>query len=395
MGSSVPAHQGFHAGGNAGVPRLCQDGGGALLLAPFAVRRGALGPLLARWKALVALALVELAVPWFFLFNAEKKITSSLAGLLVAAVPIAGAIIARLTGTDRLDGRRAAGLVLGVAGVGALVGFDVGGSDLLSAASILFVIVGYALGPWILARYLSDLPGPRVITASLALCAVMYAPVAFIQRPQHALSANVLASMAGLTVVCTAVAFVAFFALIGEVGPMRSTVVTYVNPAVAVLLGVTVLGEPFGAATAVGFVLVLAGLVLGHPSLARLLPPPRPCPPPPAVGPAASRRPREPPRGPGEVPPARLLRPGLRPRRPLPAMSYPRLSPPAPLLNPGPPSAPVISRARCVFRALASSRSGGSGPCAFWPWLALLPPHSPGAAPAAWPAHRPLPPRRR
>ena len=236
--------------------------GGALLLAPFAVRRGALAPLLARWKALVALALVELAVPWFFLFNAEKKISSSLAGLLVAAVPIAGAIIAQLTGTDRLDGRRAAGLVLGVAGVGALVGFDVGGSDLLSAASILFVIVGYALGPWILARYLSDLPGPRVITASLALCAVMYAPVAFIQRPQHALSANVLASMAGLTVVCTAVAFVAFFALIGEVGPMRSTVVTYVNPAVAVLLGVTILGEPFGAATAVGFVLVLAGSFL-------------------------------------------------------------------------------------------------------------------------------------
>ena len=73
----------------------------------------------------MALALVELAVPWFFLFNAEKKISSSLAGLLVAAVPIAGAIIAQLTGTDRLDGRRAAGLVLGVAGVGALVGFDV------------------------------------------------------------------------------------------------------------------------------------------------------------------------------------------------------------------------------------------------------------------------------
>ena len=236
--------------------------GGALLLAPFAVRRGALGPLLARWKALVALALVELAVPWFFLFNAEKKISSSLAGLLVAAVPIAGAIIARLTGTDRLDGRRAAGLVLGVAGVGALVGFDVGGSTFCRPPPSCLSSSATPSGPGSWPGTSRTYPVLSVITASLALCAVMYAPVAFIQRPQHALSANVLASMAGLTVVCTAVAFVAFFALIGEVGPMRSTVVTYVNPAVAVLLGVAVLGEPFGAATAVGFVLVLAGSFL-------------------------------------------------------------------------------------------------------------------------------------
>jgi drug/metabolite transporter (DMT)-like permease len=239
-----------------------RTGGGALLLAPFVVRRGALAPLLARWKPLVVLALTELAVPWFFLFNAEKKITSSLAGLLVAAVPIAGAVIARITGTDRLDRRRAAGLVLGIAGVAALVGFDVGGSDLLAASSLLLVVVGYALGPWVMAKYLSDLPGPSVITASLAMCAVLYAPAAIIQRPQHALSGNVIASMVGLTALCTAVGLVAFFALIGEVGPMRSTVVTYVNPAVAVLLGVTVLGEPFGVATGVGFVLVLVGSFL-------------------------------------------------------------------------------------------------------------------------------------
>jgi drug/metabolite transporter (DMT)-like permease len=149
-----------------------------------------------------------------------------------------------------------------VAGVGALVGFDVGSSDLLAAGSVVFVVIGYALGPWVLSRYLSDLAGPTVITTSLALCAIAYAPVAVWERPEHALSGSVIASMVCLTVVCTAVAFVCFFALVAEVGPMRSTVVTYVNPAVAVLLGVTVLGEPFGAATAVGFVLVLAGSVL-------------------------------------------------------------------------------------------------------------------------------------
>ena len=156
---------------------LVRTGGGALLLAPFVVRRGAVAPLLARWKAIAVFTLVELAVPWWVLFNGERKITSSLAGLLVAAVPISGAVIARVTGTDQLDKRRALGLFLGVAGVGALVGFDVGSSDLLAASSFLLVVIGYSLGPWILSRYLSDLPRRSVITASLGLCAVVYAPL--------------------------------------------------------------------------------------------------------------------------------------------------------------------------------------------------------------------------
>ena len=241
--------------------------GGSLLLSPFAVRRGTLAPLLARWKPLVAYTVAELCVPWWFLFTAEKKVSSSLAGLLVAAVPIAGAVIARVSGSDRLDGRRIAGLLLGLVGVGALVGFDVGRSDLLAASSFVFVVAGYAVGPWILSRRLSGVPGPSVALASLVLCAVVYAPFAFLQRPTAALSASVLASMAGLAAVCTAVAFITFFALIAEVGPMRATVITYVNPAVAVVLGVTVLGESFGPMTAVGFAAVLGGSVLATRSL--------------------------------------------------------------------------------------------------------------------------------
>ncbi len=241
--------------------------GGALLLAPFVVRRGVLAPLLAHWRALVAYTVVELCVPWWFLFTAEKKVSSSLAGLLVAAVPIAGAVIARVTGSDRLDRRRAAGLVLGLVGVAALVGFDVGGSDLLAASSFLLVVTGYALGPWILSRHLSAVPGTSVVIASLALCALVYAPVAIIQRPTAALSNSALASMAGLAAVCTAVAFITFFALIAEIGPMRATVITYINPAVAVVLGVTVLGEKFGLVTALGFAAVLGGSVLATRSL--------------------------------------------------------------------------------------------------------------------------------
>ena len=246
--------------------------GGALLLLPVVVARRELVPVLRRWKTVLLYTVVEIAIPWVLLFNAERHLTSSLTGLLIATVPIAGALLAVATGTDRLDGTRSAGLALGILGVVALVGFDVHGSSLWAAATLAVVAVGYALGPWLLAHRLSDLPGMGVVAVSLAMGAVLYAPAAALSLPSRPLSASVVASMALLTVVCTVVAFVAFFALIAEVGPMRTTVVTYLNPAVAVVLGVGILGEPFGLATGLGFALVLAGSYLATRSLRPAVP---------------------------------------------------------------------------------------------------------------------------
>jgi drug/metabolite transporter (DMT)-like permease len=237
----------------------------------------------------------------------------------VAAVPIAGALLARATGTDRLDRRRLAGLGLGVVGAGALVGFDVGRSSALAASSFLLVITGYALGPWILARYLSGVASGSVILASLVLCALAYTPAAVIQRPRHSLSTSVVLSMTGLAVVCTALAFTLFFALIKEVGPMRATVITYLNPAVAVLLGVTVLGESFGVATVVGFVAVLGGSFLATRSLRPPVPAPSPSalpPEPSGPRPGASTLPPEPS---GTRPGASALPPELSGTRPGPS----------------------------------------------------------------------------
>ena len=248
---------------------LVRTGGGALILLPLAVRARAIRPVLARWRPLVAFTVVELVVPWYALFNAEKRLSSSLSGLLVAAVPLVGAVLAVATGSHRLDWRRAGGLGLGFLGVGALVGFDVGRSDLGSALSIGLVAIGYALGPWIIARHLADLPRLGVIAASLSLCALLYAPAALLQLPSRPLSPEVVASMATLTVICTALAFVLAFALVEEVGAMRMTVITYVNPAVAVLLGVTVLGEHFGGWTAAGFALIIGGSILATGALSR------------------------------------------------------------------------------------------------------------------------------
>ncbi|MGH9172268.1 MAG: DMT family transporter [Acidimicrobiales bacterium] len=236
--------------------------GGALLLGPVAAFKGEFRGILRHWRAIAAYTIAELAMPWVLLSNAEKSLPSSLSGLLIAAVPLVGALLAVLTGSDTLDKRRVIGLLLGVAGVAAVVGFAVGHTDLPAAASLLGVVVGYALGPWLLARYLSDLPPMAVVASSLFLTAVLYAPLAALYLPSGSLSASVIESLVTLTVACTAAAFLVFFALIGEVGPMRATVITYLNPAVAVVLGVAVLGESFSWATGVGFILILGGCFL-------------------------------------------------------------------------------------------------------------------------------------
>jgi drug/metabolite transporter (DMT)-like permease len=205
---------------------------------------------------------VELAIPWLLLSRAEQHLPSSTAGLLIASVPLIAAVIYRLIPhNDSLDGRRLLGLVVGFAGVATLVGFGLGHSDMLAVGEVAVVAVGYALGPLIISRQLADLPSLGVISAAMTITAVGYAPFALTRIPHH-VTAEVGASVLALALVCTALAFVLFFELIAEVGPARSTVITYANPAVAVLLGVTILGEAFTTGIAIGFPLIIAGSVL-------------------------------------------------------------------------------------------------------------------------------------
>lgn len=236
---------------------------GALLLLPLTWRRGEAGAVLARWRTLIVFTVIEIAGPWFLLSDAERHLTSSLSGLLVAAVPLVGALLAWLTGGDeRVERQRLAGMLVGLGGVAVLVGFDVGGSDLWAAAEIALVTVGYAVGPLIIARRMGGLSGTTVVAAALTLTALLYAAPAAAQLTHASPSGAAIAAAVVLGVLCTAVGFPVFFALIREVGPVRATVVTYVNPAVAVLAGVLLLGEPFGATTAAGFALVIAGSFL-------------------------------------------------------------------------------------------------------------------------------------
>ena len=234
----------------------------ALAMLPFAVRRDALGALLERWRWVLAYTLVEISVPWLLLAHAEQQLSSSMAGLLIATVPLIGAVMYRLTGTaERLTRRRLAGLALGFVGVVALVGFDTGGGHPRAAIEVLIVALCYATGPLIVSRRLADLPGLGVVAASLAVTAVVYAPFGIAELPAS-VSSETIAAVIALAVFCTALAFVLFFALIVEVGPARATVVTYVNPLVAVLLGVVFLGESLTLGMAVGLPLILGGSVL-------------------------------------------------------------------------------------------------------------------------------------
>jgi drug/metabolite transporter (DMT)-like permease len=235
---------------------------GALLLLPFALRAKALRPILARWRWLLIYTCVEIVLPWVLLGHAEIRLTSSTTGLLIAMVPIVAAIILTVTGQDHLGPRRVAGLLLGLAGVGLLVGLDLRFDDLVAVLQVLGVVIGYAIGPIIISRQLADLPSIGVITTSLVLAAVVYLPFAIWLRPAH-VSAQALGSVAVLAVVCTAGAFMVMFALIAEAGPARMTLITYVNPAVAVLLGALVLNEPITLGLVLGFPLIIVGSILG------------------------------------------------------------------------------------------------------------------------------------
>jgi drug/metabolite transporter (DMT)-like permease len=256
--------------GGVSVPVLvlARVGIGAALLLPIALRRRQLGSIKPVWPWLALFALVEIILPWYALSEAERGISSSLTGLLIASVPIIIAVLSLfLRGGDRLSPVRWVGLLIGLGGVAMLagphlVGSSASGGAARSVAEVLFVALCYATGPLIANTKLTEVPPIAMTAVCLALASVAYAPLAALNWPSVVPSASVLLSMAGLAVICTAAAFLIFFRLIAEVGPARASVFTYINPAIAVSLGVAVLGEHVTPVMLAAFVTILAGSVL-------------------------------------------------------------------------------------------------------------------------------------
>ena len=238
---------------------------GGLVLLPLALRGGAFRAALQAWPFVVAFGVIEMAVPWLLLGLAEQHVASGFAGLMLASVPIFGTVVAFALG-DRtaLSRVRVLGLVVGIVGVAALVGLDslTGTLDPIAVVELLLVALCYAIGPAIASRKLAHVPSMGVIALSLLVAAVLYLPVTISSVGAGLPQPHVIASVLVLALVCTALAFVLFFRLIAEAGPVRATVITFVNPAVAVALGVIVLGEPLTWGIVLGFPLVLLGSYL-------------------------------------------------------------------------------------------------------------------------------------
>jgi drug/metabolite transporter (DMT)-like permease len=237
----------------------------ASLLLPLAARRGALRGLAGRLPAVLVLSLLEITVPFVLISMGEQRISSSLTGLLIAALPLFVALLAlRFDPAERVGGLRLLGLLLGIGGVALLLGLDVGGDagQLLGAVLVLLATLCYAASTLVVKRSFSEVPMLGVVAVATAVATVLLAPPALVLTPARLPGVEVVLALSALGVLCTAAALVLYFALIVEAGPSRAAVITYLNPAVAVTLGVAVLGEPLTPAIVLGFLLIVAGSLL-------------------------------------------------------------------------------------------------------------------------------------
>jgi drug/metabolite transporter (DMT)-like permease len=234
----------------------------AVVLLTLAARAGTLPQLRGRWRAVIAYGVVEVSVPFPLIAAGEQRVSSSLAAIVVASVPLIGAVLAlRFDHSERPTPLRAAGLIIGFVGVIVLMGLDATGSgrELLGAGAILVAAVGYAIGPMILKLKLGGVDPRALMGASLAAAAVVLAVPAVLSAPARTPTTGAIASVIVLGLVCTAAAFVVLAVLIREAGTSRALVITYINPVIAVALGVTLLGEQPGAGAVAGLLLILAG----------------------------------------------------------------------------------------------------------------------------------------
>jgi drug/metabolite transporter (DMT)-like permease len=234
----------------------------AVILMALAWRAGALSTLAGRWRWVWAYAVAEISIPFPLIAAGEVHIASSLAAIIIASVPLIVTVLSlRFDPSERPTPLRAVGLVIGFIGVIALVGIDVAGSgaEVVGALAVLVGAVGYAIGPMLVKLGMDGMDSRAAMGASLVIAAVVLAPVAALDLPRRTPTVGALAAVAGLGVFCTAMAFVVYTVLVREAGTSRATIITYVNPLVAVVLGVTLLGERPGPGALAGLLMILAG----------------------------------------------------------------------------------------------------------------------------------------
>ena len=238
---------------------------GALILIPISIYDKSFFTAIKGWKYIAVYALFEMVGPWILIGTAEQKISSGLAGLLVSSVPIFSTLIASAYGDKSVwQPRRLFGIVVGFLGVFLLVGIEsfTGSSDPISILMIIAAALGYAFAVIYITRKLPGVSGVAINGIAMAMTAVFYSPALVFLWPDRAVSHNAIYSLIALGVFSTGIAFAVFFTVMAEIGPTRASLVTYMNTAFAVVLGVIILNEPLTVGIIVGLPLVLVGSYL-------------------------------------------------------------------------------------------------------------------------------------
>ena len=238
---------------------------GALILIPISIYDKSLFIAIKGWKYIAVYALFEMVIPWILIGTAEQSITSGLAGLLVASVPIFSTIITSMYGDKSVwHPRRLFGMAIGFLGVFLLVGIEsfTGSSDPIAIFMMLGASVGYAYAVIYITRKMPGVSGVAINAIAMAMTALFYSPALFLLWPDHKISLSATYSVIALGIFSTGIAFAVFFAVMAEIGPTRASLVTYMNTAFAVVLGVLILSEPLTIGIIVGLPLVLIGSYL-------------------------------------------------------------------------------------------------------------------------------------
>ncbi len=235
---------------------------GAAILIPLAIRQKQLGAAIAGIKYVAFYALLEMIGPWILIGTAEQKISSGLAGLLIASVPIWATIFASMRGDKSVwHHKRLFGIIIGFIGLIAVVGIESikGSAEPLYIFMVLVAAIGYSYAVMMVQSALPHVSGIAINALAMALSAIFYTPWAIVQWPTHQISDGAIRAILGLGILSTGAAFVAFFTLSAIIGVARGSLVTYLNTAFAVVLGVVILNEPFTTGMALGLPLVLIG----------------------------------------------------------------------------------------------------------------------------------------
>ncbi|MFC5427564.1 DMT family transporter [Paraburkholderia denitrificans] len=252
-----------------------------LLLVLFLRRpaREAVGTLRERAWPLFVVGILNSAAPFCLFAWAELTLSAGVTSVINATTPLWGAVVAYLWLKDRLSGMRIVGLVIGFAGVLALVGDQIlthagdgasSSATALAAAATLGATLLYGIAASYTKRHLTGADPLTVAAGTMMGATIVLVPFAVATWPSTPISLHAWGAVLGLGIACTGIAYLLFFRLIAAIGPARTITVTFVIPVFGILWGALFLGERVSAGMVGACATILVGTALATGFVKRL-----------------------------------------------------------------------------------------------------------------------------